>query len=69
MMIYLYATKVNRILHRQALNQVLLVPYTYSTQTMQSSACSGTRVFNTNPVNIRRCERFVTFKYRLKVQI
>ena len=40
---------------RQALNEVLHVPYTYSTQTMQYITYSGTKVFNTIPVNIRRC--------------
>ena len=50
-----------------ALNEVLRVPYTYSTQTTQSITYSGTRVYNT--VNIRRCKRFVTFKYRLKTHI
>ena len=51
---------------RQALNEVLNVPYTYSTQTMQSFTYSGTRVYNNVPVNIRRRDSFVTFKYRLK---
>ena len=54
---------------RQALNEVLHVPYTHSTQTMQSITYSGTRAYNTVPVNIRRCESFVTFKYRLKAHI
>ena len=54
---------------RQALNEVLHVPYTYSTQTMQSITYSGTRVYNTVPVKIRGCENFVTFKYRVKAHI
>ena len=51
---------------KQAVNEVLNVPYTYSTQTMQSFTYSGTRVYNNVPLNIRRCDSFVTFKYRLK---
>ena len=48
--------------NRQALNEALYVPYTYETQTMQFITYSGTRVYITVPVNIRRCESFVTFK-------
>ena len=48
---------------RQALNEVLHVPYTHSTQTMQSITYSGTRAYNTVPVNIR------IFKYRLNAHI
>ena len=40
--------------NRQALNQVFYVLYTYSIQFMQTITYSGTRVFNTNLVNIRR---------------
>ena len=54
---------------RQALNEVLHVPYTQSNQTMQSITYSGTRAYNTIPVNIRKWESFVTFKYRLKTHI
>ena len=54
---------------RQAANEALHIPYTHSTQTMQSITYSGTRAYNTVPVNIRRCESFVTFKYRLKAHI
>ena len=54
---------------RQALNEVRHAPYTYSNQTMQSNTYSGTRVYNTLPVNIRRCESFVAFKYSLKAHI
>ena len=54
---------------RQAVHEALHVPYTHSTQTMQSITYSGTRAYNTVPVNIRRCESFVTFKYRLKAHI
>ena len=51
---------------KQALNEVLHVRYTYSNQTMQTITYSGTSVCNTVPVNIRICESFVTFKYRLE---
>ena len=54
---------------RQALSEFLNVSYTYSTQTMQSITYSCIRVYNTVPVNIRICESFVTFKYRLKAHI
>ena len=37
---------------KQALNDVLHVPYTYSSQTLQSITNSGTQVYNTVPVNI-----------------
>ena len=45
---------------RQALNEVLHVPYTYSTKAMHSITYSGPRIFNTVPVNIRICESCVT---------
>ena len=54
---------------RQAVHETLHVPYTHSTQTMQSITYSGTRAYNTVPVNIRRCESFVTFKHRLEAHI
>ena len=54
---------------RQALDEVLHVPYTHSTQNMQSITYSGTRAYHTVPVSIRRCESFVTFEYRLKAYI
>ena len=54
---------------KQALNKVLHVRHTYSTQAKQSITYSATRVFKTVPVNIRRCEILVTFKYRLKAHI
>ena len=54
---------------RQTLNEVLHVLYTHSTQTMQTITYSGTRAYNSVLVNIRRCESFVTFKYRLKSHI
>ena len=54
---------------RQALNYVIHVPYTHSTQTMQSYLYSGTRAYKTVTINIRRCESFVTFTYRLKAHI
>ena len=54
---------------RQALNEVLHVPYTESTQTMKSITYSGTRVYNTVPVNIRRCGSLVAFKHRLRAHI
>ena len=46
---------------RQILNEVLCVPYTHSAQTMQSINYSGTISYKTVPVNIRRCQSFVTF--------
>ena len=54
---------------RQAVNEVLHAPYAHLTQSMQSFTYSGTRAYNTVPVNIRRCESFVTFKYRQKIHI
>ena len=54
---------------KQAVNELFQVPYTYSSQTMQSITYSTTRVYNTVPVNIRRYQRFVTFKDRLKTHI
>ena len=54
---------------RQAVNEVLRVPYTHSTQTMQSITYSGTRAYSTAPVSIIRFESFITFKYRLKAHI
>ena len=54
---------------RQALNQVLDVPHTHCTQTVQPITYSGPKNLNTVPVNIRRCKSFVTFKYRLKAHI
>ena len=54
---------------RQALNKVLHVPYTYSTQTMESITHSGTRECDTVPVNIIGCESFVAFKNRLKAHV
>ena len=54
---------------KQALVKILHVLYTYSTKNMQSITYSGIRVFNTIPVNIRRCQSFVTMKCRLKAHI
>ena len=54
---------------RWALNHALHVPYTYSIQSIQSTTYSRSRILNTVPVNIRSCECFVTFKYRLKAHI
>ena len=45
---------------RQALNELFHVPYTYSSQTVQSIKYYGTKVYNTVPVNIRSSESFVT---------
>ena len=53
----------------KSLDEAHHIPYSHSTQTMQSITYSGTREYNTVPVNIRRCESFVTFKYRLKAHI
>ena len=41
---------------REALKEVLHVPYTYSSQTMQSIAYSVTRVYNTVTVH---CKKFI----------
>ena len=68
MRISLYALVVNTILDK-ILNEALHVPFTHSTQTMQSITYSGTRAYNTVPINIRRGESFVTFKFRLKAHI
>ena len=54
---------------RQTQVQVLHVSYTYSTKSMQSITYSGTRVFNTVPVKIRRREHFVTFNFSQKAHI
>jgi len=49
---------------RQAQNRTLSVPFTRSSQTMQSFLLSGPRTHNFLPITVKDNRKFPTFKYR-----
>ena len=54
---------------RQTLNQVQKVLLAYSTQTIQSFTYSGPRIFNSVPVNIKKCQTLGYLQIQLKAHI